>query len=588
MVRPGAGSDEFRFAIDRWGMIVSALFRGGVAPAPAADGAVALECCNDTSAPAVVTTVVDLFVAQVRRTPDAPAVVAPEGRFTYRELGDRVFQLARALRRHGLEPEGVVGVRLGRSAEMIVAVLAAMVAGGAFVPVEPSWPDQRRRRVLTDAGAQLIVTGPETSEGPGEPDEPGGLVDGVRAVPVDLHAWAWGHESPEPLDLSIPLAGLAYVMFTSGSTGTPKGAMIRHEAIAERLRWQVTDLFTFGAGDASLFKAPLSFDISINEILLPLVCGGRVVVAEPDGELDPGYLVDLIEAERITFVYLVSSMLDVVLEAAEGTPALASLRHVWCGGEVLTPALFARFRAQVDTDLYHGYGPAETTIGVSHVIYRDSAERLATSIGRPNPHTQLHLLDDRLEPVPDGAIGELYVAGFLLGRGYVNSGALTASRFVANPFSGDGARMYRTGDLARWDSAGWLEFVGRADNQVKIRGMRLELEEVEAAMSTHPRVRRAAVVVSRDTAAPRLLAFVVPDADRGADQADGGAALSGPAADGAFADEVLSWCADLLPHYMVPSAVTVLGTLPVTAGGKIDRRALTAADPAREQPAGRA
>ncbi|WP_462188543.1 MULTISPECIES: amino acid adenylation domain-containing protein [unclassified Frankia] len=543
-------------------MVVSLRFEEpGPPPVEPAGPPTTLECCNDASLPARASTVAHLFTAQARRSPGATAVVAPGVRLTYRELGARVFQLARALRAQGLGPEDIVGIRLVRSAEMIVAVLAVMVAGGAFVPVEPAWPDQRRRRVLANARARLIVTGPAA------PVESGGLVDGVPAVPVDLGAWSWGGESAEPLDLPVPPAGLAYVIFTSGSTGTPKGAMIRHDAIAERLRWQMTDLFAFGEHDASLFKAPLSFDISINEILLPLVCGGRVVVAEPDGELDPGYLLELIEGERVTFVYLVSSMLDVLLEAAEGTSALSSLRQVWCGGEVLTPALFARFRAQVDTALYHGYGPAETTIGVSYVIYRDSAERLAASIGRPNPHTQLHVLDDLLAPVPSGAVGELYVAGFLLGRGYVNNGALTASRFVANPFAGDGARMYRTGDLARWNSAGWLEFVGRADNQVKIRGMRLELEEVEAALAGHPRVRRAAVVLSRDAAAPRLLAFVVPDADRaGAD--------AGPAG-GTLADEVLAWCADLLPQYMVPSVVTVVDTLPVTAGGKVDRRALT-------------
>ncbi|WP_083419246.1 amino acid adenylation domain-containing protein [Pseudofrankia sp. BMG5.36] len=571
--------------------MVSSRSGDGALPARPVDGPATLENFNDFSVPAAITTVVDLFTAQVRSTPEATAVVAPGARMTYGEFGARVFQLARVLRARGLGPEDIVGIRLVRSAEMVVALLAVMVAGGAFVPIEPGWPDQRRRRVLADARARLIVTDAEAPATPGGLVDgglvdgglvDGGLVDGVPAVPVDLDAWSWGAESAEPLDLPIPPAGLAYVIFTSGSTGAPKGAMIRHDAIAERLRWQVTDLFGFGPDDASLFKAPLSFDISINEILLPLVCGGRLVIAEPDGELDPGYLVDLIEGERVTFVYLVSSMLDILLEAAEGTEALASLRHVWCGGEVLTPALFARFRAQLGTAMYHGYGPAETTIGVSHVIYKDDAERLAASIGRPNPHTQLHVVDDTMAPVPDGEVGELYVAGFLLGRGYVNNGPLTAARFVANPFVGGGERMYRTGDLARWNAAGWLEFVGRADNQVKIRGMRLELEEVEAALATHPRVRRAAVAVSRDTAAPRLLAFVVPDAGATAADRAGGSPAPGTAGE-PFADEVLAWCADLLPQYMVPSVVTVLDTLPVTAGGKVDRRALTesASAPAR-------
>ena len=268
-----------------------------------------------------------------------------------------------------------------RSAEMVVGVLAAMVAGGAFVPVDPAWPQQRRRQVLADAGVRVVLDEAE-------------FADGVHAG-----------ESPEPLDLDIAPSRLAYVIFTSGSTGRPKGAMIRHEAICERLRWQVEEILGFGPGDASLFKAPLAFDISVNEILLPLVSGGTVVVAEPGGERDPQYLLDLIAGERVTFVYLVSSMLDVLLEMDRGHGRLGGLKHVWCGGEVLTPELFDRFRTQLGTTLYHGYGPAEATIGVSHVIYRDAAERIATSIGRPNPHTQLYVLDDALTPLPPGATG---------------------------------------------------------------------------------------------------------------------------------------------------------------------------------------
>ncbi|MCM3886209.1 amino acid adenylation domain-containing protein [Frankia sp. R82] len=542
----------------------------------AAGGPETLAYWNDYSAPRSTTTVVAMFADQVRRRADEPALVAPSTgeqtvRLTYAELGTRVFQLARALRARGLGPEDVVGIRLARSAEMVVAVLAAVVAGGAFVPVEPAWPEQRRRRVLTDAHTRLVITTADAGAASAGGATAGGgavEVDGVPGVVVELAAWAFGDESAAPLDLPIPGDGLAYIMFTSGSTGAPKGAMIRHDAIAERLRWQIEDLFDFGPQDAALFKAPLSFDISINEILLPLVSGGRLVVAEPDGELDPGYLLDLIADEQITFVYLVSSMLDVLLEAAQDTTDLDSLRHVWCGGEVLSPALFTRFREQLDTALHHGYGPAETTIGVSHVVYRDSAARLAASIGRPNPHTQLHVLDEGLTAVPDGEVGELYVAGFLLGRGYVHNGGLTAARFVANPFATDSTRMYRTGDLARWNSAGWLEFVGRADNQVKVRGMRLELEEVEAALATHPRVRRAAVVLSREGAAPHLLAFVVPgtEATEATEATEDAAAV--------LADDVLAHCARLLPQYMVPSAVRVLDTLPVTPGGKVDRRAL--------------
>ena len=476
---------------------------------------------NDATTPASTTDVVSAFVAQARRTPDAPALVGGDVRLTYAELAARVFGVARRLREDGVGPEDVVGVGIARSAEMVIAVLGVLAAGAAFVPVDQAWPQRRRRQVEAEARVRRTLTAEDVRSA--------GTAD---VVPPEIRG-----------------AQLAYVIFTSGSTGKPKGAMIRHEAIAERLSWQSREILGFGPGDAALFKAPLSFDISVNEILLPLVSGGSVVVAEAGGERDPQYLLDLIAAEGVTFVYLVSSMLDVLLQLARGTRLLDGLRHVWCGGEVLTPELFERFRSQLSTTLYHGYGPAEATIGVSHVIYRDTAERIATSIGRPNPHTQLYVLADDLTPSPVGATGELYAAGFLLGRGYLHAPALTGSRFVANPFGGPGERMYRTGDLARWQDDGTLEFVGRADHQVKIRGMRLELEEVEAATAAHPAVRQA-VVVAREG---RLIGYAV--------------STTTP-------DDLRAWCSARLPEYMVPSVFVVLDAFPLTAGGKVDRAAL--------------
>ncbi|MEV4516217.1 non-ribosomal peptide synthase/polyketide synthase [Dactylosporangium sp. NPDC049525] len=503
-----------------------------------------LDDWNNPTEPGHRSTVAALFTAQVRRSQEALALVAGGTRLSYAELGARVFRLARSLRARGLADEEIVGIAVPRSADMVVGVLAAMVAGGAFVPVDPAWPAQRRRQVLADAAVRFVLDEAEFAGG------------------------AHAGESPEPLDLDLAPGRLAYVIFTSGSTGRPKGAMIRHEAICERLRWQVEEVLGFGPGDASLFKAPLAFDISVNEILLPLVSGGTVVVAEPGGERDPQYLLDLIAGERVTFVYLVSSMLHVLLEMDRGVGRLGGLKHVWCGGEVLTPELFDRFRTQLGTTLYHGYGPAEATIGVSHVIYRDAAERIATSIGRPNPHTQLYVLDDALTPLPPGETGELYAAGFLLGRGYVNAPGLTAARFVANPFDA-GRRLYRTGDLARWTPDGALEFVGRADNQVKIRGMRLELEEVEAVLAAHPAVRHAAVAVRRNAAgASHLVGYVIAPVTTPGDA------------------DFLGWCAGRLPEYAVPSVVVRLDALPVNANGKVDRAALPA--PVLPGSAGRA
>jgi amino acid adenylation domain-containing protein/non-ribosomal peptide synthase protein (TIGR01720 family) len=504
---------------------------------------------NDNRADRDRPTIVEMFHRQASARPDAVAVVDEHRSLTYREAAEHAAQLAHHLRARGLGSEQVVGVSLTRSADMVVGLLAVLQAGCAFVPLDPQWPAARRAVVIEDARVvvQLNATG---EHDPAEPD----------AVAVDLGDWRYGSYPAQGPDVTVPGDALAYVIFTSGSTGRPKGAMIRHEAISERLLWQVNEILGFGPDDASLFKAPLSFDISINEIFLPLVSGGRLVVLRPGGERDPHHLLSVIAEQRVTFTYLVSSMLDVLLEMAGDSGRLNSLRHVWCGGEVLTPELYERFRTKLDDiPMYHGYGPAETTIGVSHVIYRGAAERLSTSIGKANPNTQLYVLDDELRPVPVGVGGELYVGGFLLGRGYVGAPGLTASRFVANPFADDGSRLYRTGDLARFAPDGSLDFLGRADNQIKIRGMRLEIEDVEAGLAEHPRVRHTCVVAKKNTAGGTyLVGYVIP--------------ASG--AEDLRADEVKAWAAAHMVEYMVPAHIVVMEEFPLTANGKLDRNAL--------------
>lgn len=475
---------------------------GTIGPSTVAARLEALAGWNDTRADRVRPTIVEMFLEQARNRPDAIAIVDERRSLTYRQAAELSGQLAHRLIERGLAAEQVVGISLPRSAEMVIGLLGVLRAGCAFVPLDPQWPAARRAVVIEDARvmAQLNETGEHA------PDEP-------EAMAVDLDDWRFGSHPTEGPEVTVPGEALAYVIFTSGSTGRPKGAMIRHEAISERLLWQVDEILGFGHDDASLFKAPLSFDISINEIFLPLVSGARLVVLRPGGERDPQHLLSVIAEQRVTFTYLVSSMLDVLLEMAGDSGRLDSLRHVWCGGEVLTPELYERFRTRLDIPMYHGYGPAETTIGVSHVIYRGAAERLSTSIGKANPNTQLYVLDDELRPVPVGVGGELYVGGFLLGRGYVGAPGLTASRFVANPFAADGSRLYRTGDLARYAPDGSLDFLGRADNQIKIRGMRLETEDVEVGLAEHPRVRHTCVVAKKNTAGGTyLVGYVIPAA----------------------------------------------------------------------------
>ncbi|MGP3689642.1 amino acid adenylation domain-containing protein [Streptomyces sp. IBSNAI002] len=503
---------------------------------------------NATGADRVRPTIVELFLEQARSRPEAVAVVDEHRSLTYGQAAELSSQLAHHLIERGITSEQVVGISLGRSADMVIGLLGVLQAGAAFVPLDPQWPAARRAVVIDDARVVLQLS----RSGEHGPDEP-------AAVPVDLGDWRFGSYPGGGTGITADGGALAYVIFTSGSTGRPKGAMIRHEAISERLLWQVDEILGFGHDDASLFKAPLSFDISINEIFLPLVSGGRLVVLRPGGERDPHHLLSVITEQRVTFTYLVSSMLDVLLEMAGDSGRLDSLRHVWCGGEVLTPELYERFRARLDIPMYHGYGPAETTIGVSHVIYRGAAERMSTSIGKANPNTQLYVLDDELRPVPVGVGGELYVGGFLLGRGYVGAPGLTASRFVANPFAADGSRLYRTGDLARFAPDGSLDFLGRADNQIKIRGMRLELEDVEVGLAEHPGVRHTCVVARKNAAGGTyLVGYVIPAAG----------------SEDLRADEVKAWAAGHMVEYMVPAHVVVMKEFPLTANGKLDRGAL--------------
>lgn len=504
---------------------------------------------NDTAAEVERTTLLELFTAQVARTPHAVAVVCGTASVTYAELAERAGRLADQLLRYGAGPERAVAVCLDRSVDLIAALVGVLRTGAAFVALEPQWPTARIEQVCRSAGAVVLVTATELGARPA----------GGTRVDIDHLPESRELELCASLGASVPVDPecLAYLIFTSGSTGTPKGVMIRNCAIAARLTWQ-RELLGFGSGDAALFKAPLGFDISINEIFLPLVSGARLVIAEPGGERDIEYLLSLIERERVTFVYLVSSMLDMLLELPDVASRARILKHVWCGGEALGPRLFDRFRATLDAVMYHGYGPAEATIGVTHQFYRPGQSRDGVTIGRPNPNTRIYLLDEGLRPVPVGVVGELYAGGLLLGRGYVNGPAQTASRFVADPFCAE-ERLYRTGDLARWRPDGVLEFCGRADNQVKIRGMRVELEEIEAVLKQHPEVRQA--VVTTDTGSrgtTRLIGYcLTTHEDLGHTR-------------------LRTWTAARLPEHMVPTVFVTLETFPLTPNGKIDRQALPA------------
>ncbi|MCM3924467.1 amino acid adenylation domain-containing protein [Frankia sp. AiPs1] len=468
-----------------------------------------------------------LVAEATRGTPAATAVVDLADReadgavtLTYADLERRAEALAASLRAVGVGPEMTVGVCLPRSAAQVVALLGVLRAGGAFVPLDASWPARRISAVADEARISAVVAGtagapPELSAGAGfvpllRLDPAGRLATAgtsASAVPavepnsgVNPYSAGGPHSAGGPYSAGDPysavdMENLAYVIYTSGSTGTPKGVMIRHQAICNRLRWQV-DLLGLTGGDTVLHKAPLTIDISINEIFLPLVAGARIVIAPPGAETDPGALLEIVHAQAVTFCYVGPATLGAMLERPDAEEAGRSLRHVWCGGEVLRDEAYRRFRQRWRARLYHGYGPAEATIGVSCRVFDPDQATARVSIGRPNPNTQIRVLDADYNPVPLGATGELFISGLPLARGYLNDPRRTADQFVPDPFSSEpGARMYATGDLGRFRADGEIEFLGRADNQVKIRGFRVELEEIENVLCGQPGIRHAAVVV---------------------------------------------------------------------------------------------
>ncbi|WP_067895281.1 non-ribosomal peptide synthetase [Nocardia vaccinii] len=501
----------------------------------------------------------ELVLAAARRDPAAVAITTGSTTITYGELLAASERLARRLLDAGVAREQIVAVSLPRGIDYVVALLGVMRAGAAFVPVEETWPTERRRQVLAQAGVSLMIADPETTDA---------VPPGISVIDSRAAGEPGAHTLP-----TVAPEQLAYVMFTSGSTGTPKGVMIRHGAIGYRLCWQ-RDVLRFGPSDTVLFKAPLGFDISINEIFLPLTVGGRLAIVTPEREADIGHLLEVIERDKVTFFYVVASMLDLILDRRDSATRARSLRYVWCGGEALTDELYRRFAAAFpEATMFHGYGPAEATIGVACRRYTPSGESgsagRAVTMGTPNPGARVYVLDRRMRPVPAGMVGELYIGGLPLGRGYVNAPGRTAESFVADVVSGlPGTRLYRTGDLAKFTASGELQFCGRADHQVKVHGHRVELPELEAVALRHPDVRRAAVVLDSDG---ELAAFCQPE-------------------DGAQCDvsSLRQWFTRWVPPFMIPRGVTVLDRIPLTDAGKVDRKSLAAsAVPPQEDPADR-
>ena len=515
-----------------------------------------LHTWNDTAAEVEPATLAGIFADRAARTPDTEAVRFEGTALTYRELDARANRLARLLIAEGAGPEQVVALCLRRSLDLVVAMYAVIKSGAAYLPLDPEHPVQRLEQIVHRARPVALLAA--ARDGLALP----GTIAAIAVDTVDL-----SERDPAPItdsDRTVPLRGdhLAYLLYTSGSTGTPKGVGVTHRAIVNRLRWMQHE-YPLDHTDAVLQKTPATFDVSVWEFFWPLQTGARLVVARPDGHRDPAYMARLIREEHITTAHFVPSMLSVfVTDTAVGD--CVTLRRVFCSGEALPPATVRDFRAALPVPQLHNlYGPTEAAVDVTY--WECSPDPVTVPIGSPVWNTRTYVLDNALRPVAPGAVGELYLSGVQLARGYLGQAPLTAERFVADPFHA-GERMYRTGDLARWQLGdtrrGVLEYLGRTDFQVKIRGLRIELGEIEAALLGDERIARAVCIAQATPAGDQLAAYVVVRGDEPLETA-----------------ELRTRLVRTLPGYMVPATVTSLPELPLNSNGKIDRSALPAPGP---------
>ncbi|WP_410478959.1 amino acid adenylation domain-containing protein, partial [Pseudomonas sp. zfem002] len=486
-----------------------------------------------------------LIEAQVAATPDAPALIFAGEELSYAEVNRRANQLAHKLREQGVGPDSLVGISVERSLEMVIGLVAIIKAGGAYVPLDPDYPQDRLAYMIEDSGIGLLLTqGSLLQQLP--------IPAGVEALCLDrLDLSEYSETNPS---LHTVPENLAYVIYTSGSTGKPKGAGNSHRALVNRLHW-MQKAYGLDGSDTVLQKTPFSFDVSVWEFFWPLLTGARLAVALPGDHRDPERLVATINQYGVSTLHFVPSMLQAFM-TSEQVESCHSLKRVVCSGEALPAELAAQVLKRLpQAGLYNLYGPTEAAIDVTHWTCTVD-DHLSVPIGQPIDNLKTHILEDGLLPAAPGCAAELYLGGVGLARGYHKRPSLTAERFVPDPFSSEGGRLYRTGDLARYRGEGIIEYAGRIDHQVKIRGLRIELGEIEARLQEHPAVWEASVIDIDGPSGKQLAAYLVPQ-DASLD-----------------VNELKAHLKVHLPEFMVPSHFVLLEKMPLSANGKLDRRAL--------------
>jgi amino acid adenylation domain-containing protein len=490
----------------------------------------------------------ELFEEQARKTPHAAAVQYDRRQWTYEDLNHRANQLAHYLRKLGVGPEVRVGICLHRSFEMVFGLLGILKAGGTYIPLDPDYPQERLAYLIQDAETKILLIHDQTSQFIAE--------SGVRIVHLNEDWHKIDAESCRDLQINTFPENTAFVIYTSGSTGNPKGVVVPHRALWNQLLWAARE-FRISEADRFLHKTSLSFDVSAEEIFVPLTAGAQVVLAKPGGERDLEYLARFVEDQAITCIDLPPALLQVLLDYP-GLGRWTSVRLVLCGGEAVSAELVKYFYDRFSIPLLNVYGPTETTVQSTFADRLQGKEVIP--IGRPVANTQVYVLDQRYAPVPVGVMGELFIGGMGLARGYGNRPELTAEKFVPNPFAKTpGERLYRTGDQVVWRADGNLEFMGRSDHQVKLRGYRIELGEIEATLESHPNVAQSAVIAREDQpGSKRLVAYVTTRT--GVEKPE--------------ESDLEAYLRARLPEYMLPAVFVVLEKWPLNHNGKVDRKSL--------------